>query len=61
MAGGGLTAGNLDQLRRLAALDRYERFAAAKRRRASRKLLRMRTLRSKLLTCGRTESVRFCQ
>jgi hypothetical protein len=33
-----LTSGNLEHLRRLAALDRYERFAATKRRRASRKL-----------------------
>jgi hypothetical protein len=28
---------NLEQLQRLAALDRYERFAHTKRRRASRK------------------------
>jgi hypothetical protein len=33
-----LTSGNLEHLRRLAALDRCERFAATKRRRASRKL-----------------------
>jgi hypothetical protein len=33
-----LASGNLEQLQRLAALDRYERFAHAKRRRASRKL-----------------------
>jgi hypothetical protein len=33
-----LTSGNLEQLQRLAALDRYERFAHTKRRRASRKL-----------------------
>jgi hypothetical protein len=33
-----LTSGNLEHLRRLAASDRYERFAATKRRRASRKL-----------------------
>jgi len=31
------TSADLDQLRRLAALDRYERFAATKRRRATRK------------------------
>jgi hypothetical protein len=41
MADMDLTAGNLDQLRRLAALDRYERFAATKRRRASRSLARL--------------------
>jgi hypothetical protein len=33
-----LASGNLEQLQRLAALDRYERFAHTKRRRASRKL-----------------------
>jgi hypothetical protein len=33
-----VTSGNLEQLQRLAALDRYERFAHTKRRRASRKL-----------------------
>ncbi len=33
-----LTSGNLEQLRRLAALDCYERFAATKRQRASHKL-----------------------
>jgi hypothetical protein len=33
-----LTSGDLKHLRRLAALDRYERFAATKRRRASREL-----------------------
>ena len=33
-----LTSCNLEQRRRLAALDRYERFAHTKRRRASRKL-----------------------
>jgi hypothetical protein len=33
-----LTSGNLEQLQRLVALDRYERFAHTKRRRASRKL-----------------------
>ena len=33
-----LTSGNLNQLRRLAALDHYERLAHTKRRRASRKL-----------------------
>ena len=33
-----LASGNLEQLQRLAALDRYERFAQTKRRRASRKL-----------------------
>lgn len=33
-----LASGNLKQLKRLAALDRYERFAHTKRRRASRKL-----------------------
>jgi hypothetical protein len=31
-------SGNLEQLQLLAALDRYERFAHTKRRRASRKL-----------------------
>jgi hypothetical protein len=38
MAGLDLTSGNIEQLRRLAALERYERFAATKRRRASRNL-----------------------
>jgi hypothetical protein len=38
MAEADLTSGNLDHLRRLAALDRYERFAATRRRRASHKL-----------------------
>jgi L-fucose mutarotase/ribose pyranase (RbsD/FucU family) len=33
-----LASGNLPHLQRLAALDRYERFAHTKRRRASRKL-----------------------
>jgi hypothetical protein len=33
-----VASGNLEQLQRLAALDRYERFAHTKRRRASRKL-----------------------
>ena len=33
-----LASGDLDQLQRLAALDRYERLAHTKRRRASRKL-----------------------
>jgi hypothetical protein len=33
-----LTSGNLEPLRRLAALDRYERFAATKRRRAAHRL-----------------------
>jgi hypothetical protein len=33
-----LTTASLDHLRRLKALDRYERLAASKRRRASRKL-----------------------
>jgi hypothetical protein len=33
-----LTSGNLEQLRRLVALDRYERFPATRRRRASHKL-----------------------
>jgi hypothetical protein len=33
-----LASTNLKQLKRLAALDRYERFAHTKRRRASRKL-----------------------
>ena len=33
-----LASPDLDQLRRLAALDRYERFAATKQRRAARKL-----------------------
>ena len=33
-----LASGNLKQLTRLAALDRYERLAHTKRRRASRKL-----------------------
>jgi hypothetical protein len=33
-----LATGNLQQLQRLAALDRYERYAHTKRRRASRKL-----------------------
>jgi hypothetical protein len=33
-----LGSGNLEQLQRLAALGRYERFAHTKRRRASRKL-----------------------
>jgi hypothetical protein len=33
-----LVSGSLEQLHRLAALDRYERFAHTKRRRASRKL-----------------------
>jgi len=33
-----LTSGSLEHLRRLAALDRYERFAATKRRRAAHKL-----------------------
>ena len=33
-----LAPGNLPHLQRLAALDRYERFAHTKRRRASRKL-----------------------
>jgi hypothetical protein len=33
-----LASGNLEQLARLAAMDRYERFAHTKRRRASRKL-----------------------
>jgi hypothetical protein len=33
-----LESGDLKYLRRLTALDRYERFAATKRRRASRKL-----------------------
>jgi len=37
MAEVNLTSGNLDHLQRLAALDRYERFAAT-RRRASHKL-----------------------
>jgi len=38
MADVDLTSGNLEQLRRLVALDRYERFAATRRRRASHKL-----------------------
>ncbi len=38
MAEVNLTSGNLDHLQRLAALDRYERFAATRRRRASHKL-----------------------
>jgi hypothetical protein len=38
MAMADLASGNLEQLQRLAALDRYERFAHTKRRRASRKL-----------------------
>jgi hypothetical protein len=38
MAQSDLTSGNLDQLRRLAALDHYECLAHTKRRRASRKL-----------------------
>jgi len=38
MMGIDLASGDLDHLRRLAALDRYERLAATKRRRASRKL-----------------------
>ncbi len=33
-----LTSGDVDSLRRLAALYRYERLAHTKRRRASRKL-----------------------
>jgi hypothetical protein len=33
-----LASGDFDQLKRLAALDRYERLAATKRRRASHKL-----------------------
>ncbi|MFY9952890.1 hypothetical protein [Bradyrhizobium sp.] len=33
-----LASGDLKQLKRLVALDRYERFAHTKRRRASRKL-----------------------
>ena len=33
-----VASGNFEQLQRLAALDRYERFAHTKRRRASRKL-----------------------
>jgi hypothetical protein len=33
-----LASGDVDPLRRLAALDRYERLAHTKRRRASRKL-----------------------
>jgi hypothetical protein len=33
-----LTSGDLEALQRLAALDRYERFAHTKRRRGSRKL-----------------------
>jgi hypothetical protein len=33
-----LASGSLEQLQRLAALDRYERFAHTKRRRGSRKL-----------------------
>jgi hypothetical protein len=33
-----LASGNLERLQRLAALDRYERFAHTKRRRASHKL-----------------------
>jgi hypothetical protein len=33
-----LASGNLEQLQRLVALDRYERFAHTKRRRGSRKL-----------------------
>jgi hypothetical protein len=33
-----LTTSNLEHLQRLAALDRYERFAHTKRQRASRKL-----------------------
>jgi hypothetical protein len=33
-----LASGDVDSLRRLAALDRYERLAHTKRRRASRKL-----------------------
>lgn len=31
-------SGNLEELQRLASLDRYERFAHSKRRRASRNL-----------------------
>lgn len=38
MTGVNLPSGDLEHLRRLAALDRYERLAATKRRRASRKL-----------------------
>jgi hypothetical protein len=37
MSAGELTSGNLPRLQRLAALDRHERFARTKRRRASRK------------------------
>jgi hypothetical protein len=33
-----LESGNIEQLKRLAALDRYERFAHTERRRAARKL-----------------------
>jgi len=38
MAMADLTSGDLDQLRRLAALDHYERLAHTKRRQALRKL-----------------------